>query len=184
VIAAEGQPARERHLAAAGSSAGSGGFPRGAEPNGSDPAAEPRAGRCFRAEDLAAWPLRDATKLAAVARSVPHARRHARHVLREWQQARFSDAVELVAAELVTNAVAAAQLLSWPSPLWMWLLSDRADAVVAVWDASSSPPRRIDPEDDAENGRGLLLVEAICARWGWQPIPETGGKVTWAVVTD
>jgi hypothetical protein len=36
--------------------------------------------------------------------------------------------------------------------------------------------------DDAENGRGLLLVQAVSAHWGWQFPQELGGKVVWAQV--
>ena len=35
------------------------------------------------------------------------------------------------------------------------------------------------PGDDAESGRGLLLVEAISTRWGWYATSD--GKVVWAL---
>jgi hypothetical protein len=37
-----------------------------------------------------------------------------------------------------------------------------------------------DPGADAENGRGLLLVEALSERWGY--FGYDGGKVVWALV--
>jgi len=52
-----------------------------------------------------------------------------------------------------------------------------------VWDANPKPPVRIDPADDAESGRGLLLVDAIAARWDWYALPDAGGKVIRALIT-
>jgi hypothetical protein len=52
--------------------------------------------------------------------------------------------------------------------------------LVVVQDASPRPPTRMEADDDAESGRGLLLVEAISSQWGWYPTQETGGKATWA----
>ena len=63
----------------------------------------------------------------------------------------------------------------------LWLLCDKARVLVVVQDASARPPTRVDVGEDAESGRGLLLVEAISGQWGWYPTPETGGKATWAV---
>ncbi len=39
----------------------------------------------------------------------------------------------------------------------------------------------MDAAEDDESGRGLLLVESVAARWGWNP--ERGGKVCSCVVT-
>ncbi len=60
----------------------------------------------------------------------------------------------------------------------MWLVSDLRQVVVFVWDASLRPPAPADPGADAENGRGLLLVEALSERWGH--FGYDGGKVVWA----
>jgi hypothetical protein len=36
--------------------------------------------------------------------------------------------------------------------------------------------------EDAESGRGLLLVDAISKRWDWYfPQDGAGGKVVWAL---
>jgi hypothetical protein len=40
----------------------------------------------------------------------------------------------------------------------------------------------MDADDDAENGRGLLLVQAVSVRWGWHFPPDIGGKVVWAQI--
>jgi anti-sigma regulatory factor (Ser/Thr protein kinase) len=149
---------------------------------GQDPASGPAPGS--QAENLARdWPLGDFMELGALPGSVPCARYHARQILWEWRLDRLSDSVELVVDELVTNAVAASRDLDWPYPVRMWLLSDRANVLVLVWDANPQPPVRIDPGDDAESGRGLLLVEAISAQWDWYAGARAGGKLVHALIT-
>jgi hypothetical protein len=63
----------------------------------------------------------------------------------------------------------------------LWLVSDRAQVVIFVWDASPLPPLPGDVGEDAESGRGLLIVQAVSERWGWDSPPGMGGKVVWAV---
>src|SRR5262249_61167220 len=45
------------------------------------------------------------------------------------------------------------------------------------------PPAPIDTSGEAENGRGLMLVEAISRKWGWYFRDDSGGKFVWAGVT-
>ena len=100
-----------------------------------------------------------------------------------WGLAAFSDSTELVLSELVTNAVQASRAMR-DAAIRMWLVSDRAQIVVFVWDASPQPPARADLGEDAgnaENGRGLLLVEAVSELWGHFP-DGAAGKVVWAVI--
>lgn len=52
---------------------------------------------------------------------------------------------------------------------------------LAVWDNDTSAPTLQEPTDDAESGRGLLLVETLALRWGHY-FPPAGGKVVWADV--
>jgi len=151
-------------------------------PSGFAPAFAPPARR--PAEDpTRGWPLRDFIELGALDGSIPSARYHARHILREWQLSGLGDDVELVVAELVTNAVAASRAMDFPFPVRMWLLSDTASVLVVVWDASPRPPVLMDPAEDAEVGRGLLLVEAVSTRWDWHALADGGGKVIRALIT-
>jgi anti-sigma regulatory factor (Ser/Thr protein kinase) len=129
------------------------------------------------------WSLRDFIELGALDGSIPSARYHVRHILREWQLSRLGDEVELVVAELVTNAVAASRAMDFPFPVRLWLLSDTASVLVVVGDASPQPPVLMAPAEDAEVGRGLLLVEAVSARWDWQVLADGGGKVVRALIT-
>ena len=63
----------------------------------------------------------------------------------------------------------------------LWLLADRARLLILVWDASPLPPVRVSPSADAENGRGLLLVETLSTRWNYF-LHHGGGKVVWSLL--
>jgi len=105
--------------------------------------------------------LRTFLELGALPGAVPCARLHTRQVLWEWQLTRLSDNAELLVSELVTNAVAASESLPQCSPVRLWLLARTGLLVVMVWDGSPKPPVPADAGGYAENGRGLLLVEAV-----------------------
>lgn len=53
--------------------------------------------------------------------------------------------------------------------------------VIEVWDASSQPPV-LQQDQDAEHGRGLVIVHAQSERWGTTYLPKTGGKVVWSEI--
>jgi anti-sigma regulatory factor (Ser/Thr protein kinase) len=136
------------------------------------------------------WPLQSFLELGALPGAVPCARLHTRQMLWEWRLTALTDSTELVVSELVTNAVQASRATGQAAPVRLWLLSDTAQILILVWDASPHPPVRADISDDTENGRGLLLVEAISDQWGcYFPADHGGkspwdrhGKVVWAVV--
>ena len=134
------------------------------------------------------WPLHSFLELGALDGAVPSARLHARHVLREWSLAALADDAELVVSELVTNGVQASRAMTHAA-IRLWLASDRTQVMICVWDASPRPPIRMDAAEESENGRGLLLVEAVSTQWGWfhaDPITpfatDTHGKVVWSIV--
>ena len=141
------------------------------------------------AERLAGeWPLHSFLELGALDGAVPSARLHARHILREWGQAALADDAELVVSELVTNGVQASRAMTHAA-IRLWLVSDRTQVVICVWDACPQPPVRMDAAEEAENGRGLLLVEAVSTQWGWfhaepmSPSPDAAhGKIVWSIV--
>jgi anti-sigma regulatory factor (Ser/Thr protein kinase) len=130
---------------------------------------------------VAGWPFRTSLELGALPSAVPCARLHTRQVLWEWGLAGVSESTELIVAELTTNAIQVSRAAMQDDPIRLWLVSDKMQVVVLVWDASPLPPVPIDADDDAENGRGLLLVQAVSARWGWHFPPDMGGKVVWAL---
>ncbi|HEY6792122.1 MAG TPA: ATP-binding protein, partial [Trebonia sp.] len=133
----------------------------------------------------AAWPRQDFLELAAVTEAVPSARHHARLVFKEWQAGELGYEVEQVAAELVANAVAATQSITWTPkqpPVRLWLLGRGDLAMVVVGDATTAIPVPRQPVNDDESGRGLLLVGAL-ARWGYYlPPPGYGGKIVYALL--
>jgi hypothetical protein len=56
--------------------------------------------------------------------------------------------------------------------------------LILVWDGNPQLPVRVDPAEDAESGRGLLLVETISSRWGTYATPQLGGKAVWALIAE
>ena len=90
------------------------------------------------------------------------------------------DVAELLAAELVSNAVRHTK-----SPAALRVRWSRTGVLrLGAWDADPSPPappRPFAPDLDREDGRGLALVRACADVWGWQPLTREGdrGKVVW-----
>ncbi len=129
------------------------------------------------------WPLCTFLELGALPSAVGCARVHARQVLWEWGFTPFTERVELLVSELLTNAVNASRTLEWITPVRFWLLSDEASVLVLVWDGNPQPPVRIDTSELDEHGRGLLLVEALSDQWDWYVPREIGGKVVTALIS-
>jgi anti-sigma regulatory factor (Ser/Thr protein kinase) len=124
------------------------------------------------------WPLRSYLELRALPTSVASARRRARNVLSQWGMGALTDTVELLVSEIVTNAVRASRRT--PS-IRFWLTSDGHSVLIRVWDGNHRPPTWQNAGPDAEAGRGLLLIEALSARWGCAMTAGHGGKIVWAV---
>jgi anti-sigma regulatory factor (Ser/Thr protein kinase) len=112
-------------------------------------------------------------------RAVTVCRRTVRLVLTVYGLILLVDTAELLATELVSNAVRhtkgpAALRLRWRSGVLR----------IGAWDADPEPP---EPPSafgdlvDAEGGRGLALVRACADLWGWQPLARNGnrGKYVW-----
>lgn len=126
------------------------------------------------------WPLQSFLELGALPGAVPCARLHTRQVMWEWCLTEVSDSTELVVSELVTNAVQASRATGQPEPVRLWLLSDTAQVLILVWDASPLLPAPAEVSDDAESGRGLLLVETLSEQWASHSPPGEAGKYVWA----
>ena len=129
------------------------------------------------------WPLRSGLPLGPIPTAVPCARAHTTQVLWEWGMSEMSDTAELIVSELITNAVTASrELADGPFPVRFWLLSNRKQVLILVWDANPNPPVRMYAAKDVEGGRGLMLVEAVSNRWGSYAVTDAiEGKVVWAV---
>lgn len=133
------------------------------------------------------WPRRDFLELGALPEAVGCARGHVGHVLREWDLGGLREAAELVASELLTNALRATWAADWPTvvpPVRLWLRADERRLAILVWDACPDLPARRDAGPDAESGRGLAIVDALCADWNaYHPPGPCGGTVVWALLT-
>ena len=126
------------------------------------------------------WCLCSHLDLGALPSAVPCARLHATQVLWEWGLTGLSERIELVVSELVTNAVHASRELTRYPVVRLWLLADDSRVLVLVWDANPRPPTRLHTDDEAERGRGLILVESVSDGWNWFCPEGVDGKIVWA----
>ena len=120
------------------------------------------------------------------------ARRYTRSFLNSCRGMSESTAetAELVVSELVTNAVRFSG-----DPARTLRYSERADAglialslrhfldglLIEVYDTDSNPPVLCDADTDAENGRGLMLIDALAKEWSYF-FPPGGGKVVYCIL--
>jgi anti-sigma regulatory factor (Ser/Thr protein kinase) len=112
-------------------------------------------------------------------RAVTISRRTLRLILTMHGLIRLVDVAELLATELVSNAVRhtkgpAALRVRWSAGVLR----------IGAWDTDSEPPDPPCPTGavaDLEDGRGLALVRACSDLWGWEPLSGHGGggKYVW-----
>jgi anti-sigma regulatory factor (Ser/Thr protein kinase) len=120
-------------------------------------------------------------ELSATPESVREARQFTRATLQRWDLIALHDSMELVASELVTNALRYAVPLGAPgAPVRLSLVRLASRVVCAVRDPSTVAPVAKDPDYVAETGRGLHLVDSFSENWGWHPL-SGNGKVVWAL---
>jgi|SRR5580693_930411 anti-sigma regulatory factor (Ser/Thr protein kinase) len=125
----------------------------------------------------------DSLELGAYPEAVALARTRTRALLTEWGLDELADDAAMVMSELVTNSVTATRAAGLDTPVRVTLLAGLRTLLIAVWDASPEAPVPADAGDDDEDGRGLLIVETLTARWDWKKVPgERGGKVVRALV--
>lgn len=115
--------------------------------------------------------------LGAVTTAPGCARAWSRQILWEWRLAGLSDTTEVIVSELTTNAVLASRREGRPC-IRLILTLDEGELAILVRDYCSGSPQPRDPGTDDEDGRGLLLVQAMSSRTGWYPADDgTPGKV-------
>jgi anti-sigma regulatory factor (Ser/Thr protein kinase) len=112
-------------------------------------------------------------------RAVTVCRRTLRLILTMHGLIRLVDVAEILATELVANAVChtkgpAALRVRWSAGVLR----------IGAWDADPEPPEppgKLEQLGEAEEGRGLALVRACSDLWGWQPLSRFGnrGKYVW-----
>ncbi|MCW2897836.1 MAG: hypothetical protein JWO67_101 [Streptosporangiaceae bacterium] len=104
--------------------------------------------------------------------AVRRARGLVRNQLAQWGLDELSYSTELLASEMITNALHYAG----DGPIELRLLLERT-LVCEVLDHSAALPRLRHAADDDENGRGLVIVSQMAHRWGSRR--TAAGKVVW-----
>jgi Histidine kinase-like ATPase domain len=117
--------------------------------------------------------------------SIKAARDFTTQTLLEWGLCWLTQDATLVVSELVTNALRHGardgdggagpdrpELILWGRPGYL---------VCVVIDSSASAPVRIPAGLAREDGRGLLVVQALASRWGWTML-GVHRKAVWAVL--
>lgn len=120
-------------------------------------------------------------ELGALPTAVACARAHAVAVLHEWGLRDLAADTAVIVSELMTNAATASASLDGQPPIALRLLANDRWLVIEAWDWSPLDAALASPDEDAEAGRGLLIVAALSARWG---LERTGPnrKAVWAEV--
>jgi anti-sigma regulatory factor (Ser/Thr protein kinase) len=128
------------------------------------------------------WPQQTHLELAAYPSAVPCARGHVRAVATEWGLAHLADTAELLASEMVTNAVqASGSLRTADTPIVRIIVAtDRESLVIRVWDGSKEMPVRRQAWPSDQSGRGLMIIDALSTDWG--ACREADGKIVWAKI--
>lgn len=116
-----------------------------------------------------------AVSLAAEPSLVADVRHSVRAVVAICGSPELADRLELVASELVSNAVRHGG--GHEVSVLMKVQGGTALLEVADADGSSPVPRPAGAAD--EDGRGLALIGALADAWGWHPRTH-GGKTVWA----
>jgi anti-sigma regulatory factor (Ser/Thr protein kinase) len=106
-------------------------------------------------------------RLAAGPAAVPEARGLVTAAIASWGVPVDAEAASLLTSELVTNAILHAAC----QDVVLDITCHRSRLRVDVHDTSRSQPAVVDVPADAETGRGLLLVAALSAEWGFYPTP-------------
>ena len=121
--------------------------------------------RTLGADRVAQWDLPSDPAVVSRSRAAVTER------LAAWGLDDLAFTTELIASELVTNAIRHAT-----GPVQLRLLRDRA-LICEVSDGSGTSPRLRRARSTDEGGRGLFLVAQLTERWGTRYTPN--GKIIW-----
>jgi anti-sigma regulatory factor (Ser/Thr protein kinase) len=98
-----------------------------------------------------------------------------RAAVRAWSAGDRADEIELVADELITNALMHTE---GAAVVTLRVLAGTERRLrVEVEDSSSALPRRREAGESGVSGRGLLLVDLLTDVWGVEA--RGGGKAVW-----
>jgi anti-sigma regulatory factor (Ser/Thr protein kinase) len=114
-------------------------------------------------------------RLLAEPRTVGHVRRWVRARLAAWEREYQADDGALCVSELIANVV---RHVGPGVPVTVRLTAGDDRTRLEVTDPDPRVlPTLLRAADDAETGRGLALLDALCLRWGVTQDAET--KTTW-----
>ncbi|MFD7861687.1 ATP-binding protein [Streptomyces sp. NPDC059783] len=110
-----------------------------------------------------------------------HSARHLRRILwlylKGWGMPELVDAAGLALTELIANVVR--HVPGRRCQTFVFRLPGGAGIRVEVADACPRLPVLVEADELAEDGRGLLLLDAVADKWGVEPRPDGGGKTVW-----
>jgi anti-sigma regulatory factor (Ser/Thr protein kinase) len=119
--------------------------------------------------------------LPSIPESVRIARFHVRAALGFHELDQYADDAEIITSELVTNAIQHVCGDGTETVRVTLARTSNPEAVtVIVSDSSSEGPAMPEASADTEQGRGLRIICALSAHWGWHP--ENGGKAIFAIL--
>jgi anti-sigma regulatory factor (Ser/Thr protein kinase) len=117
--------------------------------------------------------------LSAGVQAAAEARGQLHELVSMWGIGVDADVLVLLASELITNAVTHAGNGAGAGAISVCVRCLRGELRVEVHDGSHDMPAGVplEADDDAETGRGLMLVDALAAEWGFYRTP--GGKAVY-----
>ncbi|MFJ9650982.1 ATP-binding protein [Streptomyces microflavus] len=126
-------------------------------------------------------------RFSSTARGARLAQRLASHRVHTWGHrygSEVNDAVSLIVGELAANAVTHGLVPGRDAQLRLVRLTrERLRVEVSDTRGERMPAvRAVLPSGDEVAGRGLVLVAALCQKWGVDERTGAPGKTVWAVV--
>lgn len=114
------------------------------------------------------------------------ARGHVQAALAAWRLDGFTDVSELIASELVANAVAASAGAPGATEalvIRICLITDGNVLTIECWDQAPGVPVLREADGFAETGRGLVIVDTLTGgAWGCRRAVGRPGKCVWAEI--
>jgi anti-sigma regulatory factor (Ser/Thr protein kinase) len=140
------------------------------------PSISPRA---TRGSQIASCPLDPGATASGAARDFT------RQILASWGLLVLAEDATVIVSELVTNALqhgAQGANGAGHDRVELILLRRPDHMVCAVTDPGAEPPVLAAPDLSAEAGRGLHVIEALAATWGWSRL-DAHKKAVWATLS-
>jgi anti-sigma regulatory factor (Ser/Thr protein kinase) len=122
----------------------------------------------------------DPRRFTSAYHPLPSAAGQARNLLRQalkvWNLDGLYDSASVVLTEMISNAIRSDDVIE----VDVFLDDDQRFVHLEVFDTCQDVPEQQTPDDEAEVGLGLLLIEILATKWGWRLTPE--GKVVYALL--